>query len=101
MQREQIAALKAFGYRNREVVIHYLELVMIIVLAGVVSGVLAGIWLGHGMSNMFMEFFRFPYLYYQLKPAVVINAAAISAVSAILGTLFAVRRAADLRPAPG
>lgn len=99
MQREQIAALKAFGYRNREVVTHYLELVMIIVLIGVVSGVLTGIWLGRGMSDMFMDFFRFPYLYFQLKPAVVINAAAISAVSAILGTLFAVRKAADLRPA--
>ena len=99
MQREQIAALKAFGYRNREVVIHYLELVMIIVLAGIVSGVLAGIWLGHGMSNMFMEFFRFPYLHFQLKPSLVINAAAISAVSAILGTLFAVHKAAQLRPA--
>lgn len=99
MQREQIAVLKAFGYRNRDVVLHYLELVMVIVLSGVVSGVVVGIWLGHGMSNIYTELFRFPFLLFQLKPAVVINAAAISAVAATLGTLFAVRTAASLRPA--
>lgn len=99
MQREQIAALKAFGYRNRDVVLHYLELVMVIVISGVVTGVLVGIWLGHGMSGVYMEFFRFPFLLFQLKPAVVINAAAVSAVAATLGTLLAVRKAAALRPA--
>ena len=99
MQREQIATLKAFGYRNRDVVLHYLELVMVIVITGLVSGVALGIWLGHGMSAVYMEFFRFPYLIFQLNPAVVINATAISAVAATLGTLFAVRKAAALQPA--
>lgn len=99
MQREQIATLKAFGYRNRDVVLHYLELVMVIVLAGVVSGILVGIWLGRGMSDIYTDIFRFPFLLFHLKPGVIINAAAVSAVAATLGTLLAVRKAATLRPA--
>lgn len=99
MQREQIATLKAFGYHNYEVVLHYLELVMVIVIVGVIAGVLLGIWLGHGMSAIYMEFFRFPYLIFQLKPSVVVNAAAVSAIAATLGTVFAVHKAAVLRPA--
>lgn len=99
MQREQVATLKAFGYRNRDVVLHYLELVMVIVLSGVVGGVVVGIWLGRGMSDIYMELFRFPFLLFQLKPMLVIDAAAVSAVAATLGTLLAVRKAAALRPA--
>jgi putative ABC transport system permease protein len=37
-QREQIAALKAFGYTRREIAWHYLKLVLLIAVAGVVLG---------------------------------------------------------------
>lgn len=99
MQREQIATLKAFGYRNREVMVHYLKLALMIVVAGVVLGVAVGAWLGSGLSGLYMEFFRFPFLRYQLLPGVVAEAALANAAAAALGTLFAVRAAARLRPA--
>ncbi len=47
-QREQIAALKAIGYSNFAVGVHYTKLVLVIVLIGVVSGTAAGVWLGKG-----------------------------------------------------
>ena len=99
MQREQIAALKAFGYGNLDVVIHYLKLVLLIVLGGAIAGVLIGVWLGRGMSDIYMDFFSFPFLHYALKPNVVLEATLVNAAAAILGTLFAVRAAARLRPA--
>ena len=98
-QREQIAALKAFGYTNRAVAWHFLKLVMVIVAFGVVVGIGLGAWLGKGMSNIYMEFFRFPYLLYELKPSVVVNAALTNVAAALLGTLFAVRAGAKLQPA--
>ena len=49
-QREQIAALKAFGYGNREVGWHYLELVLLSVLAGAALGVAVGAWLGRELT---------------------------------------------------
>lgn len=99
MQREQIAALKAFGYGNLDVVIHYAQLVLLIVFGGVIAGVVIGIWLGQGMSDIYMGFFSFPFLRYILEPGVVLEAASINALAAIIGTLFAVRAAARLRPA--
>ncbi len=98
-QREQIASLKAFGYSNRDVAWHFLKLVMVIVMSGVLIGVGIGAWLGKGMSNMYMEFFRFPYMLYQLRPDIVLGAVASNAIAAILGTLFAVRAGARLQPA--
>ncbi len=98
-QREQIAALKAFGYSNLAIAWHYLKLVMIIVLLGALVGIALGTWLGQGMSNIYMEFFRFPYLLYDLQPLVVGQAVISNVVAALLGTLFAVRGAARLQPA--
>ncbi len=98
-QREQIALLKAFGYTNLDVAFHYLRLVFIVVTLGVIAGIIAGVWLGNGMSNMYMRFYNFPFLDYTLTTLVILWAVVVSFLSATLGTIFAVRRAALLSPA--
>jgi len=99
LEREQIATLKAFGYSNFAVGLHYSKLVLMIVGLGIVGGVGAGIWMGKGMSNIYMELYSLPFMTYVLKPEVIISAALISIVVAILGTLYAVHNAARLPPA--
>ena len=99
IQREQVAVLKAFGYGNAAIGFHYAKLVLLIVVAGVCGGVAAGIWLGKGLSGIYMEFYRFPYLTYVLRPRVFLTAALVSAAAALLGTLQSVRKAALLPPA--
>ncbi len=99
IQREQVAVLKAFGYGNTAIGFHYAKLVLLIVVAGVCGGVAAGIWLGKGLSGIYMEFYRFPYLTYVLRPPVFLTAALVSAAAALLGTLQSVRKAALLPPA--
>ncbi|HHM04746.1 MAG TPA: FtsX-like permease family protein [Gammaproteobacteria bacterium] len=98
-QREQIAALKAFGYGNGAVTGHYLKLVAVVTAIGVALGLGLGWWLGGQLSAIYMEMFRFPYLLFELRPAVVLQAAFITAAAALAGTVFAVARAARLRPA--
>jgi putative ABC transport system permease protein len=98
-QREEIAILKAFGYSNLAIGVHYLKLVMLIVLVGGVAGLLIGIWFGQGLSKMYMDFYRFPFIEYELRTHVVVAAAIVSSVAAIAGTLFSLRRAALLPPA--
>ncbi len=98
-QREQLAALKAFGYSNLAIGIHYVKLVILLVLIGVAGGLALGAWLGSGLGRIYMEFYRFPYLMYELQPSVAIAAALISILSALLGTLHSVRKAAMLPPA--
>jgi len=99
LQREQIAVLKAFGYSNFSVGLHYAKLVLLIVGLGVGGGIAAGIWMGQGLSNIYMGFFSLPYMIYVLKPAVVAAATLIAILVALLGTIFAVRHAVSLPPA--
>lgn len=98
-QREEIAALKAFGYSNLDVGLHYVKLVITVVLIGILIGLGGGVWLGRGLSGVYTEFYRFPFLHYELRPAVVAAATLISIAVAVLGTLRSVRAAARLPPA--
>lgn len=99
LQREQIAALKAFGYTRGEIGAHYLAFAALIVLAGAALGVAAGGWMGAGMTRMYARFFRFPLMEYGLAPDVVAVATAASAAAGVLGVLTAVGRAVRLPPA--
>jgi putative ABC transport system permease protein len=99
MQREQVATLKAFGYSNLAVLWHYLKMVSMIVGLGIVSGTVLGLWLGRMLSGIYMEFYHFPYLKFSLQPGTVVTAALASLLAAGAGTVFAVWRAASLRPA--
>jgi putative ABC transport system permease protein len=98
-QREQVAILKAFGYANLDVVVHYLKVVVLIVIAGCALGLAFGWWLGRGLSHMYLDYYRFPYVFYDLRPAAALTAAAICAAAAVLGAIHAVIRAASLPPA--
>lgn len=98
-QREQIAVLKAFGYNSVMVAGHYLAFTLSIVVVGAVVGILLGTWLASGLAGIYQDFFRFPWLEFRLRPAVVITAVLIAGGAAIAGTLSAVYRAFRLPPA--
>jgi putative ABC transport system permease protein len=98
-QRDQIAALKAFGYSNLQVGIHYLKIVLFIAVLGALFGLLLGGWMGRGLTDMYMIYYHFPTPRYEVEPALAAAGVAISCGTAALGTLVAVRRAALLPPA--
>jgi putative ABC transport system permease protein len=99
VQREQIAALKALGYTNREIATHYVSWAIAIALTGTGLGVAGGIWLGNSITTLYNDFFRFPTLQYALAPSIVVQGAAISISSGALGAIGAVLRAVRLPPA--
>ncbi|MCA1979791.1 MAG: ABC transporter permease [Thiobacillus sp.] len=102
LQREQIAILKAFGYRYAAIGAHYVKLVLLMAVFGVAAGLALGAWFGQGLSQVYTETtFRFPYLDYQLRPGVALVAFVVAAVAAVSGTLFSVIRAVRLPPAEG
>jgi len=98
-QRDQIAVLKAFGYSNSSIGFHYLKLGFLVIFSGVVLGVGVGWYFGYKITALYMHFFHFPVLRYQIGPTLVGNALLISMGSASIGALAAVRRAATLPPA--
>ena len=98
-QREQIAALKAFGYSNIEVGWHYIKLVLLIVGGALIVGVPAGIWFGWQVTGMYARLFHFPQFIYRVYPSVVITAAGVASSASVLGALGSVIRAVRLPPA--
>ena len=99
MQREQVAALKAFGYTNLEIGIHYAKLVTVIVLAGSAAGCLLGTWMGAGMVAMYASFYRFPVIDYSPILETYLVAVAMALSTGALGVFSGVRSTVRLAPA--
>ena len=99
VQREQIATLKALGYPNRLIALHYTYWALAISLVGTLAGTACGAFLARQMLEMYNAFFRFPMLTYQLESDVVAGGIIIGIVAAILGANSAVRQAVRLQPA--
>ena len=99
LQREQIAVLKAFGFGNRQIAVHYLKFAFAFVIGGNVIGALGGIGLGSQLVKMYHLFFRFPDLGFRLDTTALVTALLVAAAAAALGVIGAVRRAAQLPPA--
>ena len=98
-QRSQIASLKALGYGDLTIAIHYFEFVGIVVLGGVALGVALGVATGRLMMESYTWFFRFPVFGLELDPAVPLLAAAFSLASAVGGALASLRSVVALAPA--
>jgi putative ABC transport system permease protein len=98
-QREQIAALKALGYANRDIAAHYLKLVLLIVLAGLAIGVVVGDRLGTLFTGLYAEFFYFPRFDHRIAPWLLLVSIGVTVATAVLGTLNAILATVRLAPA--
>lgn len=102
LQRDQIAILKAFGYGDLTTGWHFIKLVALVTLIGVVAGTALGAWFGQGLAAVYQETtFRFPYLDYRLRGEVVLIALVVGMLASLSGAMLAVARAVRLPPAEG
>lgn len=98
-QRNPIGLLKAFGYSDTAVGVHYLKFAFVAVMLGTAAGLPLGIWLGRGLARIYQNFFRFPELTFVAGPRLISWAIAISAGAACLGALSSLRVVVALPPA--
>jgi putative ABC transport system permease protein len=99
VERSEIGLLKAFGYSNRDIAMHYTRFVLGIGVVGIVLGWIVGYWLGLYNTSIYAEFYHFPFLLFRPSLQPFALAAAISLGVALIGALGAVRSAAALPPA--
>ncbi|MGB0497446.1 MAG: ABC transporter permease [Rubricella sp.] len=99
LERNQIGLMKAIGYANREIALHYLLLAGLIGMTGVVIGSLGGQWLARQMAIMYADFFDFPYVIFSLGARTYLFAALLGLAAAAFGALRAALSAAGLAPA--
>lgn len=99
LERSEIGLLKAVGYSDLEICLHYLMLAGLIALAGIGIGFGVGTWLARMMSQLYAQFFDFPYLVFGMGPGPYVGAALIALATAVAGSLRAALGAARLPPA--
>ncbi|MEM9644110.1 MAG: FtsX-like permease family protein [Planctomycetota bacterium] len=98
-QTEQIATLRAFGYRPREIGWHYVKMVLFLVTIATLFGCSVGTRLSWWMTSEYIKFFRFPAIDHEFATRHALFAVAIGAGASMLGTYAAIRKAIRLQPA--
>jgi putative ABC transport system permease protein len=100
-QRQEIAVLKAFGYADRTIGLHFLGYGIAAVALGAAGGAPLGAWVGAAYTSLYEPYFRLPELRHETSIVLVAIAIGVSAAAAALGALRAIRAAASLPPAEG
>jgi putative ABC transport system permease protein len=99
LERSQIAVLKALGFSDRQIGLHYLGLVALIVALAAALGLALGDWSARWMTALYADFYRFPSSLHHLAPDLVAITVGIGLGAAVIGALGAVRRVARMAPA--
>lgn len=99
LERPEIAALKAMGYRDRTLGLHYVELVALIVWIGAALGLGLGLYFGNAITRLYSRYFGFPDLHFALDLGLFAQAVAISLLAALTGALVSARSVTKLTPA--
>ena len=98
-ERDQIAALKAVGYFDGAIGLHYAKLVGLIVVIGLACGLMVGDYFGRLLTGLYTEYFRFPLLRYRLEPGQVLTVTSLSLAAAAFGAWGSLHRATSIPPA--
>jgi putative ABC transport system permease protein len=98
-ERSNIGLLKAFGYGNAAIGIHYGKFAVAFALLGAALGLLVGRWIGIYVSGIYAKVYRIPGLTFDAELSVYLWAVVVALVAAVLGASQAVLRAVRLPPA--
>ena len=99
LERSEIGLLKAIGYSNTEICLHYLMLAALIAVVGVVAGWIAGTFLARALAGQYADFFDFPYVIFRVSYWVYAAAGLAGLATTSLGATQAALKAANLAPA--
>ncbi|NEX11870.1 MAG: ABC transporter permease [Prosthecochloris sp.] len=98
-ERDQIAVLKAVGYTNEEIGLHYLGFALVPVVVGALAGTGLGAWLGVQLTGIYAAFYNFSELLYSFRVREVALSVLLSLGAAAAGAMGAVRQSVALPPA--
>jgi putative ABC transport system permease protein len=99
LEREQIAILKAFGFSNSSIAVHYVKFCALVVSLGSGIGCLFGVWWASYIAGIYGQFYRFPALDFRIRVDTILLVVLVSLITAVIGSLSAAHRAAALPPA--
>ncbi|MCV6625433.1 MAG: ABC transporter permease [Cellvibrionaceae bacterium] len=103
-EREQIGLLKAFGYTDTEVGLHYLKFTLCIAIGGALLGCLLGVIGGRLLIDVYLIYYKLPFLVFELAPSSLLVGLGVSVMAAsaggalVLGRVFGLNPAVAMRP---
>ena len=98
-QRGQIGTLKAFGYRDHQVLLHYLSYGGVVGLLGGLVGGALGSWLAEPLTNYYKTYYYIPGLAGRFSVVYLIQGLVLSTAFCSLAAWLAARRMLQLSPA--
>lgn len=98
-QRVVIGMLKALGYANRQVFLHFLKFGLSVGVAGGVAGGILGYLVSFWMTVTYRKFFEFPELDAKVHWYTLIVGMIVSLLCALSGSLYGARSVVRLLPA--
>lgn len=98
-ERTQIGLMKAFGFSNATIALHYLTFALAIAALGATAGWFGGLQLGRMITEIYQKYFHFPFLIFVPEYRTLGAALLASGATAVLGGLIAVAQSARLTPA--
>lgn len=97
-ERMQIGTLKAFGFSNWTIVLHYLSYGGVTGAVGGVAGVLLGLVMTGGMTQMYLDYFSLPAIQVPPDPFYILMGLLIAILSGLAGAFMGVRGVLRLEP---
>ncbi|SEQ23506.1 putative ABC transport system permease protein [Amphritea atlantica] len=98
-ERSQIGLLKAFGYRDIEISLHYLKFVIVIAVSGALLGCFLGVMSGRSLAQVYQHYYKFPFLLFQVDPMTFVIGILVSILAAAAGGMLVLRSVFRLSPA--
>lgn len=99
LERNEIGLLKAIGYSNGEVCLHYLMLAGLVAVVGILVGWAAGTLLARLLAWQYAQFFNFPFVLFRVAYWVYAASALAALATTTLGAAQSALKAAQLAPA--
>lgn len=98
-ERTQIGLIKAFGYTSLETGLHYLKFILVVATGGALAGCVFGWLAGRAMSELYMQYYKFPFLLFEVDASAFLIGVTASVAAASAGGAFVLRRVFALAPA--
>lgn len=97
--RIPIGVLKALGYSNRHILLHYTKYALAIGLVGSIIGIVLGLALSGPLSQVFVSYFNIPFVEIKIYPLYIFKAVALTSAFCIVSGLLGARAVLKILPA--